>query len=93
MKTSTTTPRTPRKTSSTVAKATPTEKKVTAPRARRVATKKTPAVAAAVAAETPFPAIELVRVRAYEIYRHRSGNGDAVSDWLQAEQELMAKAG
>jgi len=89
MKTSTTTPRTPRKTSSTVAKATPTEKKVTAPRARRVATKKTPAVAAG----TPFPAIDRVRVRAYEIYEHRSGQGDAVSDWLQAERELMAKAG
>ena len=88
MKTSTTTPRTPRKTSSTVAKATPTEKKVTAPRARRVATKKTPAVAA----ESSFPAIEEVRVRAYEIYEHRGGPGDAVSDWLQAEQELMAKA-
>jgi Protein of unknown function (DUF2934) len=89
MKTSTTTPRTPRKASSTVAKATPTEKKVTAPRARRVPTKKSPAIDV----ETPVPAIDLVRVRAYEIYEHRSGQGDAVSDWLQAEQELMAKAG
>lgn len=92
MKTSTTTPRTPRKTSSTVAKAIPTEKKVTAPRARRAPAKKALALVVD-AAEPPFPTIDLVRVRAYEIYEHRSGQGDAVSDWLQAEQELMAKAG
>jgi hypothetical protein len=91
MKTSTTTPRTPRKTSSTVAKATPTEKKVTAPRPRRVATKKAPV--AAVVVEASSPAIDDVRVRAYEIYLHRDGYGDAVSDWLQAEQELSARAG
>lgn len=83
MKTSPTTPRTPRKPASTVAKATPTEKKVTAPRARRAAPKK----------KTTVPSVDDVRFRAYEIYLRRNGHGDEVSDWLQAEQELMAKAG
>jgi hypothetical protein len=84
MKTSPTTPRAPRKTASTVAKATPAEKKVTAPRVRRAAPKKKTKTA---------PSLEDVRVRAYEIYLRRNGHGDAVSDWLQAEQELMSQAG
>lgn len=88
MKTSTTTPRTARKTSSTVAKSAPAEKKVAAPRLRRAAPKKvvTPAPVAA-------PSADEVRMRAYEIYLHRNSPGDDLSDWLQAEQELFAQAG
>ena len=81
MKTSTTTPRTSRKAlSTTAAKATPAEKKVAAPRARRPSSKKTAAP------------VDAVRVRAYEIYLRRNGHGDELSDWLQAERELMAVA-
>ncbi len=38
--------------------------------------------------------IEEIRARASEIYQHR-GNapGDALSDWLQAEQEVKNKYG
>ena len=38
--------------------------------------------------------IEEIRARAAEIYKHR-GNapGDALSDWLQAEQEVKNKYG
>ena len=85
MKTSPTTPRTSRKTpSTTAAKATPAEKKVTAPRVRRAAPKKKAA---------PSIDAEAVRFRAYEIYLRRNGQGDALSDWLQAEQELLSQAG
>jgi hypothetical protein len=32
-----------------------------------------------------------IAVRAYEIFQARNGNqGDAVSDWLQAERELRS---
>lgn len=32
-----------------------------------------------------------IRLRAYEIYRaRREGEGDALSDWLQAEREFLA---
>jgi hypothetical protein len=82
MKTSPTTPRTSRKTTATVAKATPPEKKVTAPRVRRAAPKAKKKVA---------PTTDDVRFRAYEIYLGRNGQGDEVSDWLQAEQELMSQ--
>lgn len=34
------------------------------------------------------PTIDDVRLRAYEIYLNRGSFGDALSDWLQAEQEL-----
>ena len=37
------------------------------------------------------PAVEVVRVRAYEIYLSRNGEGDALSDWLQAERELLGR--
>jgi hypothetical protein len=89
MKTSPTTPRTSRKTSSTVAKSAPAAKKVTAPRLRRAAPKKTVVIPAA---ETG-PSADEVRLRAYEIYLRRSSPGDELSDWLQAEQELFAQAG
>lgn len=93
MKTSTTTPRTSRKTSSTTAaKATPAEKKVTAPRVRRASTKKTAAPADITIAVSTTLSVDAVRVRAYEIYLERSGYGDELSDWLQAERELMAIA-
>ncbi len=81
MKTSPTTPRTPRKTTTTVAKATPGEKKLTAPRVRRAPSK---------ARMKASPSVDEVRFRAYEIFLHRNGHGDEISDWLQAEQELMA---
>ncbi len=94
MKTSTTTPRTSGKTSSTTAaKATPAEKKVTAPRTRRASAKKTVApVDTTVVALAPAPSADAVRVRAYEIYLERNGYGDEISDWLQAERELLATA-
>jgi len=88
MKTSPTTPRTSRKTSSTAAKSAPAEKKMTAPRVRRAAPKKV-ATPAAVAA----PSADEVRMRAYEIYLRRNTQGDALSDWLQAERELFEQAG
>ncbi len=91
MKTSTNTPRTPRKTTS-AAKTTPAEKKLTAPRVRR-ATKKAPAPADAGGAQRSSPSTDDVRVRAYQIYLGRNGHGDALSDWLQAEQELVTQAG
>lgn len=83
MKTSPTTPRTSRKPASTMAKATPTEKKVTAPRVRRATTK----------TKKKAPDPDQVRFRAYEIYLRRNGHGDELSDWLQAEEELAAHAG
>jgi hypothetical protein len=95
MKTSTTTPRTSRKTPSTAAKAAPAAKAVkqaAAPRVRRAAPKKTKSPAG-VEAATPALSPEAVRFRAYEIYLNRNGQGDQLSDWLQAEQELVAHAG
>lgn len=97
MKTSTTTPRTSRKTTSTaaktVAKAAPA-KKVAAPRVRRAAPGKTKAPAGVSAAAPALsPDFEAVRFRAYEIFQHRNGQGDELSDWLQAERELFAQAG
>jgi hypothetical protein len=91
MKTSPTTPRTSRKTTSTVAKTTPAGKKVTAPRVRRAAPKKKAPADAVPAAGVLSP--DEVRFRAYEIYLRRNGHGDELSDWLQAEQELTAHAG
>lgn len=38
------------------------------------------------------PSEEAIRQRAYEIYLGRQADGDAISDWLQAEQELVARA-
>jgi len=92
MKTSTTTPRKPRKTSSTsAAKATPAEKKVATPRVRRAApkSKKTTTDDTSAPAHAA-PTVDDVRFRAYEIYLQRNGYGDELSDWLQAEQELLA---
>lgn len=93
MKTSPTTPRTSRKTTSTAAKAAPAGKKVAAPRLRRAAPRKAPASAGLEAGQRATPSCDAIRFRAYEIYLGRNGSGDAVSDWLQAEQELMAQAG
>lgn len=37
---------------------------------------------------------ERIRARAYEIYRLRAGaKGDAASDWLQAEREILRQNG
>lgn len=92
MKTSPTTPRTSRKTTTAALKAPASEKKARAPRAT-TSRRKAPATA-----QTPEPApspamptIEDLNRRAYEIYLGRNGQGDALSDWLQAERELMVK--
>ena len=38
------------------------------------------------------PADELIRFRAYELYRERGGQpGDAMADWLQAEREYVER--
>ena len=38
------------------------------------------------------PTYEEIKVRAYQLYVERGGvNGNDVEDWLQAEQELLAK--
>jgi hypothetical protein len=38
------------------------------------------------------PAVDDIRIRAYEIFIARAdASGDAVQDWLQAERELLAK--
>ena len=40
---------------------------------------------------SPPPAVDRIRARAYEIFAARNANGgqgDATSDWLQAEREL-----
>ncbi|ODS58717.1 MAG: hypothetical protein ABS36_04100 [Acidobacteria bacterium SCN 69-37] len=67
---------------------------MTAPRTRRTAAKKAiPAVDVLAAAGSELISIEAVRVRAYEIYLRRDGQGDELSDWLQAEQELLVQAG
>jgi hypothetical protein len=92
MKKSTTAPRTTRKTTSTAAKTVPAEKKLTAPRLRRVA-KKAPAPADSGPGQGSSPSVDDVRFRAYQIYLGRNGKGDDVSDWLQAEQELITQAG
>jgi hypothetical protein len=43
--------------------------------------------------DTRRPTPEEIRARAYEIYVTRDGQpGDPQRDWLQAEQELMARA-
>jgi hypothetical protein len=83
MKTSNSTPRPPRKrSSSTTARVTPAVRKVTSPRVRRSATTSAPA---------PQPSFEAVRLRAYEIYLERNGHGDALSHWLEAERELLTR--
>ncbi len=39
------------------------------------------------------PSPEMIRLRAYEVFLARGGNGgDEVSDWLIAERELTGKA-
>lgn len=92
MKTSSSTPRTSRKTPTAALNTPDTVKKARAPRAtttrRKVAT---PAGATAESAPQLAPTIEDLNRRAYEIYLGRNGHGDALSDWLQAEQELMAR--
>ena len=41
-----------------------------------------------------LPTAEQIRQRAYEIYLSRgSGNGNELSDWLQAQQELSEATG
>jgi hypothetical protein len=37
---------------------------------------------------------EVIELRAYELYQQRGdGEGDAMSDWLQAETEIMSELG
>lgn len=61
--------------------------------AQRVAVKSpNPSTGRSSAAATEDPAAvtrELIQARAYEIYLARNGGeGDALSDWLQAEREI-----
>jgi hypothetical protein len=38
------------------------------------------------------PSVEMIRLRAYEVFLARNGaQGDEVSDWLIAEREIMEK--
>lgn len=32
---------------------------------------------------------KLIEERAYEISQHRNGSGNALNDWIQAEQEIL----
>ena len=82
----------------TVVKATPLapvapEAPVPAPVARKVAAVKTvPVVKLPVAAAKLAPSYEEIAKRAYEIYLARGqSEGNATQDWLQAEQELLAR--
>lgn len=70
--------------------AAPAEK---APRARRAAPKRAQAPSDAAPAQRQTASAEAVRLRAFEIFLSRNGSGDELSDWLRAEQELLAQAG
>lgn len=93
MKTSPTTPRTSRRTTTAALKAPTTEKKARAPRATTSRRKAAPAAvqSAEPEASPAMPTIEDLNRRAYEIYLGRNGQGDALSDWLQAERELTTR--
>lgn len=98
MKTSASTPRTSRKTTTTTLKASAAEKqekpkKARAPRSTTTRRKTAPATATAELARVRMPTVDELNHRAYEIYLRRNGHGDALSDWLQAERELMSQAG
>ena len=65
------------------------------PKRTRAPRKATPLVVAAekVSPESipdwPAPTVEAIAIRAYEIFQTRAWDeGDAVSDWFQAEREL-----
>lgn len=58
-------------------------------------TTKSPSRGTAAPRKTKSPIVldeRMVRERAYQIYlRRRGGPGDALSDWKQAERELLAE--
>ncbi len=76
----------------TVVKATPVTP-TPAPVAKKAATVKTvPVVKLPVTATKLAPTYEEIAKRAYEIYLARGqSEGNATQDWLQAEQELLAR--
>ena len=98
-------PRTPRtRKTSTTPKTAPKAERRSAPRARRTTrsavaadTPKSPAAestvvsAATIDLSSPLAGVDAVRLRAYEIFLSRNGDGDALSDWLQAERELLGR--
>jgi hypothetical protein len=98
MKTSPT-PRPSRKATPSALKTSDTPKRVRPPRTpavrRKVATPMVEPEPSASETDAPrassTPTIEDVHRRAYEIYLGRTGNGDALSDWLQAEREMRMK--
>ena len=67
-------------------------RQVTRSGTKKPASKSGAAVADPPPARRPAPAAEQIQARAYEIYLARGGcDGDAHSDWLQAEQELRSR--
>jgi hypothetical protein len=67
-------------------------------RTKKPATSRTPAkgtVRSRGAAQTAeWPTEDEIRLRAYDIYMRRGGaHGQALNDWLRAEQELLAEYG
>ncbi len=66
-----------------------------APRTTRTTTGTTRATRARPTAQracATTPTEEQIRMRAFEIFLRRNGGpGDALSDWIQAEQELRAE--
>lgn len=43
--------------------------------------------------DTPVAAADLIRLRAYYLSLERNGNGDPLTDWLQAEREIGVSLG
>ncbi|HEY1851839.1 MAG TPA: DUF2934 domain-containing protein [Candidatus Binataceae bacterium] len=51
-----------------------------------------PAATASASNGNGAPSVEMIRLRAYEVFLARNGaQGDEVSDWLIAEREIMEK--
>ncbi|HEX7123216.1 MAG TPA: DUF2934 domain-containing protein [Gemmatimonadaceae bacterium] len=57
---------------------------------RRASTSASASAAATPAASSPVPTHEDIAVRAYYLWRE-SGRDDPVSNWLEAEQQLLAE--
>jgi hypothetical protein len=66
-------------------------------KAAKIATKAAPPAATPPSDASAYngngaPSVELIRLRAYEVFLARAGApGDEVSDWLAAEREIMEK--
>jgi hypothetical protein len=65
--------------------------KVSAPKAVKASTKKSPVASATEAAKLP-PSHEEIAMRSYELYLQRGAvDGYHEQDWLQAEAELLSR--